>query len=414
MRNPPTYQHHRPSDQARVWYHSRYVYLGKYGSEESRQRYKAIVDRWMIEKPRPRIEAHSKLTIKELTAVYLDYCKRRYRKRGRTTSEYDVIKSALTPLIDSMGDVGADEFKPEDLLDLREAYIDRGWVRNSCNQQMGRVRSMWKWGVSRSYVRLATYQALMTVEGLRAHQLSESGKTVKEAARVKGVSNKTIEATIAELPQHVGDMIRVQRLTAMRPGELVQMRGCDIDRRGPIWLYTPAEYKTEHITDSPRRIIAIGPKAQKILEKYLAVVGDGHIFTAPRTGRPYARTGYRSIVRYASDRANLRAVEAAEAAGEESPPAWGRGLKYRSGRCLTTSSKVAPRVGAWIEIRICNCGLPGRVVAPRVGAWIEMSPSNHSNASLLVAPRVGAWIEILRGIAWQIITACRPPRGGVD
>ena len=89
-------------------------------------------------------------------------------------------------------------------------------------------------------------------------------------------------------------------------------------------------------------------------------------------------------------------------------------MKYRSGRCLTTSSKVAPRVGAWIEIRICNCGLPGRVVAPRVGAWIEMSPSNHSNASLLVAPRVGAWIEILRGIAWQIITACRPPRGGVD
>ena len=77
---------------------------------------------------------------------------------------------------------------------------------------------------------------------------------------------------------------------------------------------------------------------------------------------------------------------------------------------------VAPPVGAWIEIMhgysmaFSRMSLPpwerglkslngpepvsGYPVAPPVGAWIEIGPSRATPAEHPVAPPVGAWIEI--------------------
>ena len=85
---------------------------------------------------------------------------------------------------------------------------------------------------------------------------------------------------------------------------------------------------------------------------------------------------------------------------------------------MQTLKVVAPRVGAWIEIKTFNerngtitvslpawerglkypAGRRGRRlihVAPRVGAWIEITPRIVYGSAAAVAPRVGAWIEIL-------------------
>jgi len=47
MKTPkvPTYGHHKPTGQARCYVAGKSVYLGKYGSEESRIRFGEIVDR---------------------------------------------------------------------------------------------------------------------------------------------------------------------------------------------------------------------------------------------------------------------------------------------------------------------------------------------------------------------------------
>ncbi|MEP6167120.1 MAG: site-specific integrase, partial [Rhodopirellula bahusiensis] len=52
-----------------------------------------------------------------------------------------------------------------------------------------------------------------------------------------------------------------------RPGEVCSLRPCDVDRSGDVWVYTPSEHKTEH--HEKERAIAIGPKAQVLLEPYL-------------------------------------------------------------------------------------------------------------------------------------------------
>ena len=53
-------------------------------------------------------------------------------------------------------------------------------------------------------------------------------------------------------------------------------------------------------------------------------------------------------------------------------PLWERGLKSQSSVSITERKNVAPLVGAWIEIHICERGYYINRVAPLVGAWIEI------------------------------------------
>ena len=99
--------------------------------------------------------------------------------------------------------------------------------------------------------------------------------------------------------------------------------------------------------------------------------------------------------------------------------------------------RVAPRVGAWIEIRGARGAPQTHVVAPRVGAWIEIRTvvddcpnlrRSHPvwvrglkyaveamrSGQLTVAPRVGAWIEIESGWVNRVDVAGRTPCGCVD
>lgn len=65
-------------------------------------------------------------------------------------------------------------------------------------------------------------------------------------------------------------MIELQLLTGMRPGEVVLMRLCDIDRTQQPWLYRPSRHKTaQHGHD---RVVFLGPKAQELI---LPFIDDG-------------------------------------------------------------------------------------------------------------------------------------------
>ena len=57
--------------------------------------------------------------------------------------------------------------------------------------------------------------------------------------------------------------------------------------------------------------------------------------------------------------------------------------------------KVAPLVGAWIEMPLVLCINIIYKVAPLVGAWIEIPNNVWLINAPIVAPLVGAWIEIV-------------------
>ena len=126
---------------------------------------------------------------------------------------------------------------------------------------------------------------------------------------MRPVDMHIVEATLAELPAVLCDMVRLQLFCGCRPGELLRMRPCDIDRGGQVWTYTPDSHKTEHHGHS--RTIAIGPRGQEILLRYLARAADAVCFETrasdPRRtpGVAYTTDSYRRAIQRAAKRAGV-------------------------------------------------------------------------------------------------------------
>ncbi len=86
-----------------------------------------------------------------------------------------------------------------------------------------------------------------------------------------------VEDTLPILRPMLADMVRLQLETGMRPGELVVLRGCDIDVTSAVWLYRPPAHKTEH--HGHERIIPIGPKGQEIIRRRLEPCVEAFLFS---------------------------------------------------------------------------------------------------------------------------------------
>lgn len=87
-------------------------------------------------------------------------------------------------------------------------------------------------------------------------------------------------------------MVRVQRLTGMRPQEVVLMRAADIDMSDPTcWIYRPERHKSEH--HEREREIFIGPRARELLRPYLDVAPTGYLFS-PRRAEEQRRMNQRA------------------------------------------------------------------------------------------------------------------------
>jgi integrase len=296
----PKYRKHRPSGQAVVTLDGRDHYLGPHGTAASRREYDRLVGEWQINGRRLPSDGTDGLTITELAAAYWRFAQDYYVKRGRPTDEQDGIKVALKFLRQSYRDTRAADFGPLSLENVRAKLVDAGHSRGYVNQNVRRICRMFKWGVSKELVPVAVHQALATVVGLR------SGKTIApDHPPVAPVDEATIQATLPHLPQAVADMVRFQRLTGCRPHEVCDLRPCDVDRTGDVWLYVPESHKMEH--KGRERVILIGPQAQAVLAPYLLREADGYCFR-PAYGKSakYLPNSYHGAIERACDRAGLQ------------------------------------------------------------------------------------------------------------
>ena len=107
------------------------------------------------------------------------------------------------------------------------------------------------------------YQALVTVEGLRAGR-SEA----RETEAVKPVLESHVESVKPFISRQVEALIDLQLLTAARPGELLKLRPIDLDTTGRVWTATLKEHKTQY--KGRKRTLYFGPKAQVILKEFIA------------------------------------------------------------------------------------------------------------------------------------------------
>lgn len=279
-KSTPRYRKHKASGQAVVTLSGRDFYLGKHGTKASLAEYDRLTGEWLAA-GRPAYltdELTGRLTITELIAAYRKHVESHYVKAGRPTSEQDAIRAALRPLRRLYGTRPACEFGPLALKTVRNEMIDSGLARGTINQNIGRIRRLFKWGASEELIPSQVHVALQTVQGL------QKGRTnARETPPVTPVNDDAINAVLPQVRPVVAAMIMLQRLTGMRPGEVVCLRTGDIDRGGEVWEYRPDSHKTEH--HGHDRVICIGPKAKSILLPYLTADPSRYCFEAKSTRR---------------------------------------------------------------------------------------------------------------------------------
>lgn len=289
----PTYRLHKSSGQAIVslprgdgTYQD--VCLGVHGTPESQEEYARVLDEWRASRadgrPGVAVASSSARTVAELVAAYLAHAEVYYRGAdGEPTNEYDEYVYAARPLVHLYGELPAREFSPLKLKAVRglmvEGYThprhgEQGRLaRGVINQRVRRVVRMFKWAASEELADQSVYRALATVEGL-----GKGRTTARETKKVEPVAWADVEPTLAKVNPAVRAMILVQWYTGARPGEVVLLRPCDIDRAGPVWVFEPHAHKTQRL--GHRRLVAIGPKCQEVLAPWLEGCGpDEYVFS---------------------------------------------------------------------------------------------------------------------------------------
>jgi integrase len=268
----PRYRKHKASGQAIVNLNGQDFYLGPHGTRASKREYDRLIGEWLTGGRQQRVTSDEGLTITEAMAAYWRHVKAYYVKNKKPTPEQACIRCTLRFVKELYADLPAAEFSPRSLKTVRSRMVDAGLARLTVNQNVGRIRRMFRWLAAEQLVSPAIYQSLVVVDGLRR------GRTIaRETDPISPVDKKTVDATLPCLSDVVADMVRLQRFTGMRPNEVCILRPCDLDRSADVWQYTPAGHKTEH--HGIRRLIFVGPKAQAVLLRYLARAGESFCFS---------------------------------------------------------------------------------------------------------------------------------------
>jgi integrase len=281
----PSYRCHRPTGLAVVTLNGRDIYLGKYGTAESRREYDRQVELWLARGRTAPADSPDDLTVVELVRDYLKHAEEYYRKDGRPTSQLRQIKGALKDLRERHGPEPAAAFDSLKLDALRQSWVDRGLCRKTCNGATSVVKQMFQWGSIKKLVPKATYWDLRDLRGL------PKGRTpARDNDPIEAVPESHLGAVLPYLSPGLRAVAEFMLWTGCRPAEAVSIRPRDIDRSGEPWVYKvpPEVYKSSHL--GKKRFVAIGPKGRAVLEPRLATQSDpsGYIFRSPGNhgGRP--------------------------------------------------------------------------------------------------------------------------------
>jgi integrase len=267
----PKYRKHKASGQAVVNLNGRDHYLGPHGTKASKAQYDRLIAEWLKSDRQLTPNGGASITVVELCLRHLRFAEGYYVKDGKPTGVTSSIKAAIKYLRLWYGREPAANFGPLALKALQQRMVDDGLSRRYINDHTDRIKRLFKWAVSEQLVPPAVHQGLSTVPGLLR------GRTeARETAPILPVDDAVVDATLPHLPAVIADMVRLQRLTGMRPAEVCIVRPCDIDRSGEVWLYRPGLHKTEH--HGRDRLVYLGREAQAVLLRYLARNQEAYCF----------------------------------------------------------------------------------------------------------------------------------------
>ena len=265
----PKYRKHRATGQAVVTICGKDHYLGPHGTKASRIEYDRLIGEWLAN-GRPNIASANShdLTIAELCHAYWQHAQDYYTQGGMQAN----IATAIRAVRLRYGSTLAVDFGPLALKAVRQGFVDDGKARTYCNRLTDLIRRLFKWAAAEELIPFTTWKALTTVAGLRCGHTQ-----APETKPIRPIDDAIVDATLRYLPAVVADMVRFQRATGCRPGEVCILRPCDVDRSGAVWEYRPQAHKTQH--HGRDRVVLIGPRAQEVITPYLLRASDAYCFS---------------------------------------------------------------------------------------------------------------------------------------
>lgn len=290
MAKIPKYCLHKASGQAYVTLNSKTIYLGPYDTAQSKAEYDRVIAEWLAAGKEIGL-APSKLRTGVLCHLFWDqHGKTYYLTRGKIGDYWRWVKNIVFSMAEQLGSVPVASLLPKHLIALRHHWVTRSVTRQDQNLTIGtakrKVRGLGRskansatriavevirWGVEQGHVPSAVLEGFKAVKPLQANKCG-----IPEPEPIGPVPQEHIDAVLAIASKRYADMIRVQLLTGMRPGELCLMRVSHIDQSQQPWRYIPPHHKTEH--KSKQRVIMIGPKAQEILKPWIERANNMEVF----------------------------------------------------------------------------------------------------------------------------------------
>lgn len=273
---PPKYQLHKGSGQAKVRIGGKDIYLGVWGTPESKERYDRILSDWLagqVRRDTPAAAQQPGLSVNDVLASYLAWALTYYTKGGSPTGQVDRIRRAFRVVAAQAGESAAVAFGPRSLKAARTAMVRKGWSRSFVNSCVGCVVRAWGWAVSEELVPGQAAHALREVVPLRR---GEEG--VREGRTVGPVPWAAVERVLPLLRPAVRDLLTTQYLAGMRPMEACHLRPVDIHQDGQVpggpqfpgvWVYVVPPEANKNAHAGKQRVVFLGPKAQEILLPYL-------------------------------------------------------------------------------------------------------------------------------------------------
>ncbi len=290
-RRPPSYRQRRGYDQAIVTltdsvtdYRKDY-WLGSYGSPESRELYHRVLAQWEAGGRRLPVNIDDRPTdIAQVSVAEVLAAHWKWASRHFGTSELGCMRVVIRLLRQMFGSTPAADFGPNRLRLVRDQMV-RGdetadpprkpWARRTVNHNVHRLVAIFKWAASHEMVPASVFERLKTVPALR-----RGATAARETEPVQPVALEQVEAVRPYLSRQVNALISLQLHTGARGGELFKLRPIDIqiNKDAGIWTIEPAEHKTAR--HGHRRTLYLGPKAQAVIEPFLAGRQvDAHLFS---------------------------------------------------------------------------------------------------------------------------------------
>ena len=161
-----------------------------HGTDKSRALYDELIARWLAhgrQLPNEGAGGQPGRTINEIIAAYWRHAQAYYVKFGEPTGEQTNIKHVMRSLRRLYGSTPVTEFGPMALKAVRQSMIDSGRTRTGINNDVARLKQMFRWAVENELVPPSTAHALSAVRGLRRGRTS-----ARESEKVRPIAERMI------------------------------------------------------------------------------------------------------------------------------------------------------------------------------------------------------------------------------